>query len=122
MAETIESRGKKYGHLNAKYLKDAEKLFSKHDYSQASEKLWGAAAEMVKVVAAKRGDELGTHASLWDYVSKLDKEHPELTLKRDFSYAGNLHQNFYEDWLGKDYVKEGLEVVKGFIEKLRSIE
>jgi hypothetical protein len=107
--------------FNDKYLKNAEKLFKDKDYSQASEKLWGAAAEMVKTVAAKRGVELGTHGSLWEYVSKLDKEHPELMLKKDFSYAGNLHQNFYEDWLGKDYIKEGIEVVRAFVEKLSSI-
>jgi hypothetical protein len=122
MAETIKSRGKKYRQLNRTYLKDAEKMFDNEDFSQASEKLWGAAAEMVKTVAAKRGVELGTHSSLWDYVSKLDKEHPELMLKRDFSYAGNLRQNFYEDWLGKEDIKEGLEVIKGFIEKLQALE
>jgi len=120
--ETLKSRGRTYKRLNGKYLREAEKLFEAKDYSQASEKLWGAAAEMVKAVAAKRGVELGTHASLWGYVSKLDREHPELDLKRDFSYAGNLHQNFYEDWLGKEYISEGLELVRAFIEKLRSID
>jgi len=122
LAETLKSRGRTYRGLNGKYLRDAERLFEEKDYAQASEELWGAAAEMVKTIAAKRDIELGTHASLWEYVSKLDKEHPELMLKRDFSYAGNLHQNFYEDWLGKEYIKEGLELIRGFIEKLRSIE
>jgi hypothetical protein len=122
MAESSESRRRKYRQLNGKYLKDAERMFNDKDYSQASEKLWGAAAEMVKTVASKRGVELGTHSSLWEYVSKLDREHPELMLKKDFSYAGNLHQNLYEDWLGKDYVREGIEVVRGFVEKLSSID
>jgi len=121
VAESLESRHRKYKQLNGKYLKDAEKLFNDKDYSQASEKLWGTAAEMVKTAAAKRGVELGTHGSLSEYVSKLDKEHPELMLKKDFSYAGNLHQNFYEDWLGKDYIKEGIELVRAFVEKLSSI-
>jgi hypothetical protein len=121
MAESMESRCREYSQLNGKYLKDAEKLFKDKEYSQASEKLWGAAAEMVKTVAAKRGVELGTHASLWEYVSKLDKEHPELMLKKDFSYAGSLLENFYEDWLGKDYIKEGIEVVRAFVEKLSSV-
>ena len=36
----------------------------------ASEKLWGASAEVVKVVAAKRGIKLKTHGDLWNFVSK----------------------------------------------------
>jgi len=115
-------RSQTYEKLNGKYLKEAQRLISKRDYTQASEKLWGTAAEMVKAVAARRGIELGTHASLWDFVSQLDKEHPELRLKRDFSYAGNLRQNFYEDWLGRDYMEEGLTIMKSFVEKLRSLD
>lgn len=110
-----------YRRLNGKYLSHAEQLLRKRDYAQASEKLWGAAAEMVKAVATKRGRELGTHASLWQYVSKLDEENPGLNLRRDFAYAGNLHQNFYEDWLPKEYVKEGVTIVKDFIKKLEAL-
>ena len=122
LEKSLKMRNQTYEKLNDKYLKEAQRLISKRDYTQASEKLWGTAAEMVKAVAARRGIELGTHASLWDFVSQLDKEHPELRLKRDFSYAGNLHQNFYEDWLGRDYIEEGLTIMKSFVEKLRSLD
>lgn len=117
----MESSKQNYLRLNGKYLAEAKDLISRGDFVQASEKLWGAAAEMVKAVAAKRGFELGTHASLWEYVSKLDAEHPEWKLRRDFSYAGNLHQNFYEDWLPGDYVTEGLQIVTEFAKKLRTL-
>lgn len=42
-----------YRRLNGKYLKDADALLQKGDYVQASEKLWGAAAEIVKPVALR---------------------------------------------------------------------
>lgn len=119
--KSLKARKAVYQRLNGKYLREAEQLFAKKDYPQASEKLWGAAAETVKAVAARRGLELGTHASLWEFVSKLDKEHPDWMLKKDFSYAGNLHQNFYEDWLGKEYIEEGLQILKNFVEKLQSL-
>jgi hypothetical protein len=66
----IATKGKEmpYRRLNGKYLRDAENLIRKGDYAQASEKLWGAAADIVKAVGAKRGVDLGTHASLWEYV------------------------------------------------------
>ena len=117
----MASATENYLRLNGKYLSEAEDLTRQRDFAQASEKLWGATAEIVKAVAAKRGVELGTHASLWDYVSKLNAEHPDWSLRRDFSYMGNLHQNFYEDWLPEDYVKDGLEIAKGFVKKLRSL-
>jgi len=110
-----------YRKLNGKYLRDADRLIKKGDYAQASEKLWGAATEIVKAVGAKRGIDLGTHASLWEYVSKLDNENPDWNLRKDFAYAGNLHQNFYEDWLTKEYIRDGLIIVKGFVKKLETL-
>ena len=47
-----------YVGLNNKYLREADTLVRQGDYVQASEKFWGAAAEMVKAVAVKRGIEL----------------------------------------------------------------
>lgn len=41
--------------LNGKFLKDAKALLDKQDYVQASEKLWGAAAQVIKAIALKRG-------------------------------------------------------------------
>ncbi len=107
--------------LNGKYLREAKELIIEKDLPQASEKLWGAAAEMVKAVASKRGVELGTHASLWDYVGKLDRENPGLGLIDLFSYAGNLHVNFYEDMLPPAYVNRGFHLVQEFVSKLRKL-
>jgi len=43
-------------HLAKRLLKEAEELLARGDYVQASEKAWGAAAQIVK--AAKKGKEL----------------------------------------------------------------
>ena len=117
----LASATENYLRLNGKNLSEAEDLIRRGDFAQASEKLWGATAEIVKAVAAKRGVELGTHASLWDYVSTLDSEHPRWNLRGDFSYMGNPHQNFYEDWLPEVYVKEGLEIARSFVKNLRTL-
>jgi len=116
-----ETRTREYLKLNGKYLTEAEQLLEKNDLPQASEKLWGAAAEIVKAVAAKRGVELGTHASIWAFVEKLDHENPALDLIEKFSYAGNLHTNFYENWLSGGYVVKGMNIVKDFVEKMKKL-
>ena len=46
-------------------------MLARGDYVQASGKAWGAAAQMVKAVAAREGRELRSHAELWGYMDKL---------------------------------------------------
>jgi hypothetical protein len=116
-----EVRTEEYLKLNGKYLLEAEEFLKKKDLAQASEKLWGAAAEIVKAVAAKRGVELGTHASLWAFVAELDHQNPTLGLVDEFSYAGNLHTNFYENWLSTAYIVRGMSVVKEFVGKMKQL-
>ncbi len=115
------SRLAEYERLNGKYLRDAEVLLRKKDLPQASEKLWGAAAEIIKAVAAKRGIRLGTHRSLGEFVERLDLEHPELDLLTDFHVANSLHVNFYEDYYPERTVLKGAETVRNFVEKLRRL-
>ena len=110
-----------YVKLNGKYLRESQRLLAKGDYSQASEKLWGAMAEMIKAVAAKRGMELGTHRSLGEFVSKLQREHPDWELVPAFGLGNALHTNFYEDWLPADHVELYANVVRKFIEKLQTL-
>jgi len=116
--------------LNNKYLDEAEELIKKKDYVQAqpfkkaltekaSLKLWGAAAEIVKVTAAKRGIEIKSHRELYKFVAKLKTELGDPELLRLFSLAGALHQNFYENWLPPATVVDHAEAVKELVAKLK---
>ena len=110
-----------YIRLNCKYLKDATKLLKKGDYVQASEKYWGAFAEMVKAVAAKRGVILAHHRSVGEYIDKLHNENPKLGL-RDVYYAANsLHINFYEDNLTPEQVKDSAQKIERCMKDLRRL-
>ena len=64
--------------LAERFLREAEELLTRGDYLQASEKAWGAAAQMVKAVAAKRGKELKSHGELWRFVLEVAGENDEL--------------------------------------------
>jgi len=111
----------RYKMLYKKYLDDGEKLLEAGDYVQASEKFWGAAAEIVKAVAAKRGKYLGAHNMIEDFVLKLDKENPSLGLFHLFTSAEGLHRNFYENNSFPDVVKKRAEDVREFIEKMEKL-
>ncbi len=111
----------KYLELNGKYLREAEEFLTRGDLTQASEKLWGAAAEILKAVAAKRGMEIGTHASLWEYLSKLTEEHPDWGLTELFAMASALHTNFYEGWMTLGAVQIYAGGLGEFVGKLRRL-
>lgn len=107
-----------YVQMNRKYLKEADELLTKGDYAQASEKLWGALVEMIKAIAEARGDKLGTHRSIAQFMLRLDKEHPELKLHDVFAHADKLHTNFYEDHLPAEDVLRSAEIIKASIREM----
>jgi len=59
--------------LSEKYLKEAEEFLNKGDHTQASEKVWGAASQIVKALAAKRGKALRSHRELHRFVFRNQK-------------------------------------------------
>jgi hypothetical protein len=110
-----------YRRLNGKFLRDAQELLRSGDVVQASEKFWGAAAEIVKAYAASRGLRTRTHGALWQVVIDLDQKHPSLSLLRDFNQAGYLHSNFYEDELRPEAVRVAGDVVREFVAKIGAL-
>ena len=110
-----------YLELNDKYFREAEALLEKGDYVQASEKFWGAAAEMVKAVAAQRGMKLKSHGELHAFVTRLSKELGDPQLTRLFGTASALHQNFYENWLHPETVIDYSEAVRELVERLKGL-
>ena len=105
--------------LSGKFLREAEEILRNGDYAQASGRLWVAVVEAVKAVAASRGISLGTHVSLFQFVSQLARESPELGLVDAFHVANSLYTNSYEGWLTEDFVRRGTEIVQAFIDKLK---
>ena len=80
--------------LNGKNLKDADESLRKKDYSQASEKYCGAAAETTKVYAEPSGKHRKTHAGLWDFVIGLSKTEQELNIIHLFADVNHLLPTF----------------------------
>ena len=91
------------------------------DTRQASEKGWGAAAQIVKSVAEQRGWEHGSHAALYRVVRRLTNETGDREIRRLFDIAGNLHVNFYENWNIAGNVARGIADVERFLDKLEPL-
>ncbi|CAI8018318.1 hypothetical protein GBAR_LOCUS11106 [Geodia barretti] len=91
------------------------------DVRQASEKGWGAAAQIVKAIAEQRGWDHRGHGHLHAAVRRLRDETGDQEIRRIFQVANSLHVNFYENWEDTQNVAEGLDDIERFIAKLEPI-
>ena len=99
-------------------LSQGESELARGDTRQASEKGWGAAAQMVKSIAEQRGWEHKGHAELYNVIARLVVETGDDEIRRLFHVAGSLHTNFYENWDNASNVAAGLADVRRFLDKL----
>ena len=113
--------GERYIALSQKYLDDGEKYLDEADWPQASEKFWGASAEIVKAVAETKGWQHSGHRLLFQIVSRLAEESNDQQIDSLFHSANSLHINFYEDLLTPSQVRAGASAVREFIQKLRPL-
>ncbi len=102
-------------------LAQAFEELAEGDSRQASEKGWGAAAQMIKAIASSRGWNHQNHASLYRIIARLVKETGDDGICNRFSTANALHQNFYENWGEADYVAGGLSDVRELLHKLEPL-
>ena len=85
---------------------EAQSTLQEGNAIQASEKLWGAAAQAVKAVAEARGWAHNNHRELYNVIARLRQETGQSRLRELFAIANALHQNFYEWWMSLEDVGE----------------
>ncbi|MCE4598599.1 MAG: PaREP1 family protein [Desulfurococcales archaeon] len=107
--------------LSRRFLGEGLRLLGEGDYVQASEKLWGAAAQAVKAAAAREGLELKRHRDLWDYIKRLAERTGDDELVLLFDRADSLHRNFYEGVLPGRLVEMYAESVRELVERIEGI-
>ena len=89
------------------------------DLRQASEKGWGAAAQIVKAVAEQRGWDHRRHEDLYTAASLIATEIRDNSILPRFNNAGQLYMNFYEGWMSEPNINAGLLEVQGFVRRLQ---
>lgn len=110
-----------YHEASRALLAQAESELASGDVRQASEKGWGAAAQMVKAIAEERGWDHGSHRLIWRAVNRLATESGDEEIHRLFRTANHLHINFYEDVDTAAHVADGLGDVRRFVDRLEAL-
>ena len=119
--DTLMQDTRTYQERSQAFLTKAREELAAGDLEQASEKGWGAAAMMVKAVAEAREAPHNAHYLLNRMVDDLAYEDNDQSLRRFYAVASELHVNFYENRYRERDVRERLDDVEQFIEKMRRI-
>ena len=91
------------------------------DLRQASEKAWGAAAQIVKAAAERRGWDHYSHRGLFVTVDQLTDEVGDPEIHNLFMFANGLHINFYENAFSAERVVCNMARTEEFIAKIEAI-
>ena len=107
-----------YQQASAHFLAQARQELADGDLPQASEKGWGATAQILKAVAEQRGWEHYRYRHSLRIISRLRAETGDGDIRRLFGVANLLHENFYENDMETDDIADGLDVVEALMDKL----
>ncbi len=110
-----------YREASRHLLAQAHAELASGDLRQASEKAWGAAAQVVKAAAHLRGWDHYSHRGLFVTVDKLADEVEDPEIHTLFAHPNYLHTNFYENAFSADRVARNLVQTEAFIAKVESI-
>ena len=115
------SQSERYSATSQALLGKAQEALLQGDLLQASEKGWGAIAQMVKAVAQRRGWPHDGHRELFEVVRRLVQERGDHRIYGLSLGANALHTNFYENWMPQEMVAAGLEQVRELLARLEPL-
>ena len=104
------------------FMDEAWKYFHEGDLVQASEKGWGAAAQMVKAAAEARDWRHKSHVELYQAIDRLAEESGEEQIQELFHFASALYINFCEGWMPRRMVRSGLVRVGELVNSLERLQ
>lgn len=110
-----------YQERSREYLAKAFQELETGDLTQAAEKGWGAASQIVKAVADQRGIEHRSHRAILFMAQELARETGDTEIDTQFDAASVLHQDFYEDTLDREGIERRLHSVSQFVDKVEQL-
>ena len=105
-----------YQQASQRFLAQAKQELADGDLPQASEKGWGATAQILKAIAERRGWEHKRHRHYHRIISRLRAETGDGNIRRLFGVASALRENFYENEMIADDVADGLDDVEALMD------
>ena len=117
----MTTRAITYREASRQLIAQARAELEAGDLRQASEKAWGAAAQMAKAAASSRGWDRDQHRHLWNAAKDLTNEAGDQEIHDLFVSANGLHINFYENTYDAPMVALNISRVEQFVAKVDDI-
>lgn len=100
------------------FLAQAGREFDAGDRRQGSEKLYGAATQVVIAAARQRGWQYRSHRATKNAVIQLETEYQDPLLIAGFLAAEKFHKNFFHDEMEDYEIVADRPIVRRFVNRL----
>ena len=100
------------------FLAVSDREFSEADNMQASEKLWGAVAQILIAVAKHRGWRYSTHRSMKDAAEAIALELADDNIEEVFAVAEKFHANFYHNFMDDVWITNDRPKIHNFVNRV----
>lgn len=116
-AATVEDRVQ----ISQRLIQQARVELESGDRLQATEKVWGALAQMLKAHGQQRGwMNLGSHRTVGRIAQQLSAEYVEIAVLNAYAAADNGHRNFYDNEMSPPEIEDIITVVARVLPELQS--
>ena len=114
-AISVEDRAQ----ISKRLIQQAREELAAGDRLQATEKAWGALAQMLKAHGQQRGWlNLGGHRTVGHIAQHLESEYEEIDVLRAYVGADNGHRNFYDNEMSPPEIEGIITVVESVLPPL----
>ncbi len=114
---TVEDRVQ----ISRRLMEQARDELERGDRLQATEKVWGALAQMLKAHGQQRGWlNLGSHRTVGHIARQLHLEYDDIDVASAYVAADNGHRNFYDNEMSPPEIADIITVVATVLPKLGS--
>ena len=103
------------------FLAQADREFDAGDRRQGSEKLYGAATQVVIAAAKQRGWQYRSHRATKNAVIQLESEYQDPLLIAGFLAAEKFHKNFFHDEMEDYEIVADRPIVRRFVNRLAEL-
>ena len=112
---TVEDRVQ----ISRRFIRQAREELERGDRLQATEKAWGALAQMLKAIGQQRGWlNMGSHRTVGRIAQHLAAEYAEIAVLNAYIAADNGHRNFYDNEMSPPEIEGIIAVVASVLPEL----
>jgi len=105
--------------ISRRLIQQAREELAGGERLQATEKVWGAVAQMIKAHGQQRGWlNLGSHRTVGHIARQLDAEFDEMPVMRAYVSADNGHRNFYDNEMSPAEIAASIAEVASVLPRL----